>query len=419
MSIATGKISGNEQPPGGIIPPPGDDGVAAVAYASAPPDLLPVAPANVPVDAPVDSGRNEKGSPPLPMTGQSPIPEPRPEFRPEGRSGAAAAPKLSILVVSYNTKAMTLDCLRSVEAETRTPHEVIVFDNVSPDGSAAAIAEAFPPARHPDIRLIASTENHGFAKGNNIAARDARGEYLLLLNPDTLILDGAIDKLMAFAARTPEAGIWGGRTLTGDGMLDPSCAFDDQTFWSIITRLLGLSVLFPGSRLFNPEFYGAWPRDSEREVGVIMGCFLLIRREIWDALGGFDLSFVMYGEEADLCRRARDRGLARPRLTPEAEIIHFGGASSPKLSSDSLKLKARVTLARRYLRPWQRPLGVGMIRIWPLTRKLTGGIAAWLTGHDHFREAAARWGAVWENRGAWRDGFPLIPPAPGGGARQD
>lgn len=366
------------------------------------------------------------------MTDQSPIPlpAPLPAGSPTGLSTGArdlaapkashpkpsgpklSGPKLSIIVVSYNTKAMTLDCLRSVEAETKTPHEVIVLDNVSPDGSAAAIAGAFPPETHPDVRLIASAENHGFAKGNNIAARAARGEYLLLLNPDTLILDGAIDKLMAFAERTPDAGIWGGRTVTGEGVLDPACAFDDQTFWSIISRLLGLSVAFGGSTFFNPEYYGDWPRDSEREVGVIMGCFLLIRRDIWEALGGFDLSFVMYGEEADLCRRARGQGLARPRMTPEAEIIHFGGASSPKLSSDSLKLKARITLAKRYLKPWQRPLGIGMIRLWPLTRKLGGGIVARLTGQDRFREAAIRWGAVWENRASWQDGFPLLPAAP-------
>jgi GT2 family glycosyltransferase len=331
------------------------------------------------------------------MTDQSPFPAPA-----EG-GAEAAAPKLSILVISYNTREMTLDCLRSIAVETRIPHEVILLDNVSPDGSAAAVAEAFP-----QVRLIASEVNHGFAKGNNIAARAARGEYLLLLNPDTLVLDGAIDKLLAFAERAPEAGIWGGRTLTRAGVLDPICAFDDQTLWSIFCRLSGLSVAFAGSTLFNPEYYGGWPRDSEREVGVVMGCFLMIRRETWEKLGGFDLSFVMYGEEADLCRRARGAGLARPRMTPEAEIIHYGAASSPKLSSDSLKLKARITLARRQLPAWQRPLGVAMLRIWPLTRKLTGGLAARLTGRDRFRAAAARWDAVWANRASWRDGFPPL-----------
>ena len=109
----------------------------------------------------------------------------------------AAPPLVSILIISYNTKAMTLACLASIAAETRVAHEVIVLDNASPDGSAAAIAAALP-----GIRLIASEVNHGFAKGNNIAAAEARGRYLLLLNPDTVVLDGAIDRLAGFAGRT-------------------------------------------------------------------------------------------------------------------------------------------------------------------------------------------------------------------------
>lgn len=333
------------------------------------------------------------------MTDQSPLPAAaaEPVLGP-------AAPRVSILVISYNTKAMTLACLRSVAEQTRVPHEVIVLDNVSPDGSAAAIAETFP-----GMRLIASTENHGFAKGNNIAAREARGEYLLLLNPDTVILDGAIDKLVAFAERTPASGIWGGRTLKGDGTLDPSCAFGDQTLWSIFCRTTGLSLVFKGSSLFNPEYYGAWQRDSERAVGTIMGCFLLIRRDIWQALGGFDLSFVMYGEETDLCRRARDQRLASPRLTPEAEIIHYGGGSAPKVSRDILKLKARVTLAQRHLPAWQRPLGLWMLRIWPLTRKLSGGLMARLTGRRGLVGKASGWGEIWAARAEWRDGYPVLP----------
>ena len=98
-----------------------------------------------------------------------------------------------------------------------------------------------------------------------------------------MVLDRAIDRLVAFADRTPEAGIWGGRTLKGDGTLDPSCAFGDQTLWSIFCRTTGLSLIFSGSSLFNPEYYGGWQRDSERAVGTIMGCFFLIRRA---ALGG-------------------------------------------------------------------------------------------------------------------------------------
>jgi GT2 family glycosyltransferase len=317
-------------------------------------------------------------------------------------------PIVSILLVSYNTRAMTLACIGSVAAETTLPHELILLDNASPDGSAAAVAQAFP-----QVRLIASRRNHGFALGNNLAARAARGKYLLLLNPDTLVLDGAVDRLVAFAERTPEAGIWGGRTLNPDGSLNPMSAFADQTLWSLFCRTSGLALAFPRSALLNPELYGGWARDSERAVDVVQGAFLLIRRDLWERLGGFDPSFVMYGEEADLCRRARAAGAA-PRMTPEASIVHYEGASSARRSDkDILIMKARVTLARRHLPAWQRPLALFLLRMWPLSRTLGGRLTA-LTGRARGREAAAHWGAVWAARTSWRDGFPALP---GPGAR--
>jgi GT2 family glycosyltransferase len=314
---------------------------------------------------------------------------------------------VSVLLVSYNTRAMTLDCLRSLEAETRVPHEVIVVDNASPDGSAAAIADAFP-----HLRLIASRENLGFAKGNNVAAAEARGEYILLLNPDTLVLDGAIDRLIAFADRTPEAGIWGGRTLNADMTLNPMSAFGDITLWGLFCRASGLAVAFPGSDLFNPDEMGGWDRASEREVDVVQGCFFLIRRALWQRMGGFDLTFVMYGEEADLCRRARAAG-ARPRMTPEAVIVHYAGASSRKRSDkEILVFKAKATLIRRHLPAWQRPLARLLLGLWPFTRMAGGRLLARATGRARFAEAAAHWQAVWAARASWRDGFPPLPPSP-------
>jgi len=312
------------------------------------------------------------------------------------------APIVSIIVVSYNTKAMTLDCLRSVVEETQVPYELIVIDNASSDGSAEAIAATFP-----DIRLIASCDNHGFAKANNIAALKARGEYLLLLNPDTLVLDRAIDRLVAFARRTPSAGIWGGRTVFADMSLNPKSAFGDQTLWSLFCRTSGLSLVFPRSNFFNPEEYGAWDRDSEREVDFVSGCFFLIRRDLWERLGGFDLTFVMYGEEADLCRRARSIG-ARPRVTPEATIVHYAGAASKRRSDkDIMVLRARITLARRHLQAWQRPLGIFLLRMWPWTRFAGGSLIARLTGRQGPAAAAAHWKEVWNARRSWQEGFPL------------
>ena len=154
------------------------------------------------------------------------------------------------------------------------------MDNASPDGSAAAIAAAFP-----GLRLIASGENLGFAKGNNLAAREAKGAYILLLNPDTLVLDHAIDRIVAFAERTPAAGIWGGRTLHGDRTLNPSSVFGRVTLWSLFCRATGLALIFKGSAFFNPEGIGAWDRGDEREVDVVQGSFFLVRRALWERLG--------------------------------------------------------------------------------------------------------------------------------------
>ncbi|HVL20318.1 MAG TPA: glycosyltransferase family 2 protein [Amaricoccus sp.] len=309
-------------------------------------------------------------------------------------------PTVSILVISYDTRAMTLDCLASVVAETRVPHELIVLDNASPDGSAAAIAAAFP-----GIRLIASPENLGFARGNNVAAREARGEYVLLLNPDTLVLDRAIDRIVAFAGRTPQAGIWGGRTLHGDRTLNPGSVFGRVTLWSLFCRSTGLALIFRRSAFFNPEEMGAWDRGDERAVDVVQGSFFLIRRDLWERLGGFDATFVMYGEEQDLCLRARAAG-ARPRMTPEATIVHFHGASSRRAAREIMTLKARATMIRRHFPAWQRPLGLFLLGAWPWSRMVSGDLVARLSGRAHFAEAGRMWGDVWRARGEWREGYP-------------
>jgi GT2 family glycosyltransferase len=289
---------------------------------------------------------------------------------------------------------MTLECLQSVFAETRQPFELIVVDNASSDGSAAAIAAEFPA-----IRLMAEIENHGFAKANNMAVARTRGEYVLLLNPDTVVLNGAIDRLLDFARRVPEAGIWGGRTLSGDGSVNPTNCWRRMTLWGLASQVLGLSSMFRRSALFNSEGYGGWLRSSEREVDIVAGCFLLIRRDFWDELGGFDQSYTMYGEEADLCLRAQVKG-ARPRITPEAEIVHYGSASQA-VRSDMIAriLRAKLLLIRRHFVGWQRPAGLMLLRLWPLSRYL----ATHALGR---RMDAQTWGEIWHRRAEWWDGWP-------------
>lgn len=301
------------------------------------------------------------------------------------------APVVSIIIVSYNTREMTLEAITSARAETRTPHEILVIDNASSDGSAEAIARAFP-----DIDLMAETENHGFAKANNIAALRARGEYLLLLNPDTVVLDGAIDRLLAFAEARPEARIWGGRTLFGDRSLNPTNCWDHMTVWSLFCRVSGLSALLPASGVFNPEAYGGWPRDTVREVGIVTGCFLLIRRHFWKELGGFDPTFVMYGEEADLCLRAAARG-ARPAITPDARIVHYVGASSSvRAQKQVMVMRAKMTLVRRHFRGWKAPAGRLLLRAWACSRAMV----TWLRGRSD------GWAEVWRRRRDWLGGYP-------------
>ncbi len=311
------------------------------------------------------------------------------------------APALSIIVVSYNTREVTLECLRSVYRETRqTRFELIVVDNNSGDGSAEAIAAEFP-----DLTLIARKDNLGFGGANNLAAKRAMGAHLLLLNPDTVVLNGAIDTLMQFAHDHPKAGIWGGRTLFADGSLNATSCWREMSLWGTFCWAAGLTRLWPNSPIFNRDAYGGWRRDSVRAVDTITGCFLLIRRADWQALGGFDPAFFMYGEEADLCLRARLRG-ARPMMTPDAEIIHYGGLSDTVRAAKMERLiRAKITLAAKH---W------GPLRLWALKalfrglvafRALAFGLQARLAGGQGPKDRAATWRQVWSHRVDWLNGY--------------
>lgn len=308
-------------------------------------------------------------------------------------------PDLTVIVISYNTRDLTLAALASLYAETQTPFDCIVVDNASADGSAAAIAAAFP-----QVRLIALTENIGFARANNLAAEGVQTGHMLLLNPDTEVQDHAVDRLLAFARRTPQAGIWGGRTVFRDGRLNIASCWRAMSLWSLLSAALGLRALFPRSALFNPEAYGGWPRDSVREVDIVVGCFLLIRRDLWQRLGGFDPRYYMYGEEADLCLRARRLG-HRPMITPEAQIMHLVGAASGQVSDKTvLVTRARVALIRDHWPVWQQAPGVGLILLWAGLRRLATAPLA-LSPRPGHRDRAAHWARVWAGRHDWMRGY--------------
>ena len=158
-----------------------------------------------------------------------------------------AMPTVSIIVVNYETRELTIACLEFVLSQTRSEsYELVVVDNASTDGFAGAIRGTVPSAH-----LIASKVNLGFGAANNLAAKQARGEFLLLLNPDTVVLDSAIDRLIAFARLHPDAQIWGGRTFFGDLTLNPASCFRRMTLWNQFCYATGLGALFRWSPILT------------------------------------------------------------------------------------------------------------------------------------------------------------------------
>jgi N-acetylglucosaminyl-diphospho-decaprenol L-rhamnosyltransferase len=300
--------------------------------------------------------------------------------------------EVTVIIVSYNTRALTLAAIRTLLETTReTRLHVVVLDNDSHDGSADAVAEEFS-----EIELIRSSENFGFARANNIVAEKAETEWLLLLNPDTECHPGAVDNLMRFARETPQAGIWGGRTVFPDGSLNIASCWNRMTLWSVFCRTTGLSALLWRSEWFNSEAIGDWKRDTPRHVDVVVGCFFLIRRALWRELGGFNLKYFMYGEEADLCLRAARKGY-RPMITPEAQIMHIVGAASSQSSRKKIFVsKARSTLMRDHWPAWQVPVGLGLM--W-------GGAALRALVETLRRSESTTHRETWAARRDWLAGF--------------
>lgn len=311
---------------------------------------------------------------------------------------AEFAPELSVVIVSYNTREMTLKAIKTLLDECKDVSlEVIVWDNDSQDGSCAAIAEAFP-----DVQLHRSPDNLGFAAGNNRAAEGARGEWLLLLNSDTEVLPGAIQNLLAFAKANPQAGIVGGRTLFADGSLNATSCFNKMSVWSLLCYSTGLSMMLPNSP-FDPERSVSVNMDQVQQVDIVTGCFFLLKTELWRELGGFDLRYFMYAEETDLCLRAGKLGY-KPMVTPEATIIHHGGASAISSAvKQQQSYRGKATIIRDHFGGVRKRLGLAMLWFTALNRHLGHSLLQALGRPAS--DKSEMWKAVWERRGDWLKGY--------------
>ncbi len=238
-----------------------------------------------------------------------------------------ACMKLSVIIVNYNVKYFLEQCLCSLRlalTQIDTPAEVMVIDNASTDGSLEYLQPRFP-----DFRFIANPENEGFARANNRALQLARGEFILFLNPDTLVSGDALEESLAFFETQPAAGAVGVKMLDGSGLYLRESKRGFPTPWVSFCKMSGLTRIFPHSALFSRYYLGNLNQHSLHEVEALAGAFMMVRKKVLDKTGGFDERFFMYAEDIDLSYRIRQAGYYNYYL-PDAPIIHFKGESTQK-----------------------------------------------------------------------------------------
>ena len=249
------------------------------------------------------------------------------------------APRVSIIIVNWNTGDLLRGCIGSVLAETQVPYEIIVIDNASFDGSVTMVASEFP-----QVRLIANSDNQGFAAANNQGLAIARGRYVLLLNPDTVVLDHAIDRVLSWLTARPEVGCVGCQVLEAPDVIQQTC-FADPTPANLAITEFGLMRLARWLPVFGRPWYRGWDRCSERAVDVVSGMFMLVPRAVLEAVGPLDDAFFVYAEEADWCRRIRKAGYACV-FAPVAQIVHLDGGGK---STVQIKSRMHVQMQKSHL----------------------------------------------------------------------
>ena len=253
--------------------------------------------------------------------------------------------KLSIIIVNYNVKHFLEQSLYSVfNASKGIDTEVFVVDNNSVDGSARMIRDKFP-----DVKLIENKENTGFSKANNQAIKLSTGEYILLLNPDTVVEDTTFSKIIQFMDNHPEAGGLGVKMVNGAGRFLPESKRSIPTPLVAFYKIFGLSTLFSSSKIFGKYHVGYLDKDKIHEIEILSGAFMFLRKTALDKVGMLDESFFMYGEDIDLSYRLLKGGY-KNFYFPETRIIHYKGASTRKRSVNYVLLfyRAMILFAQKH-----------------------------------------------------------------------
>ena len=241
--------------------------------------------------------------------------------------------KLSVIIVNYNVKYYLDQCIRSVLRafkEMNTPAEIIVVDNHSADGSVDYLEQRYPQKLFPMVRFVRSAHNLGFARANNIAIRQSRGEYVLLLNPDTIVGEDALKASVDFMDVHEDAGAVGVRMLGAQGRRAMESRRGLPTPMVSFFKMLGFCNRWPHHRLFGKYYMGYLPWDEPCQIEVVSGAYCMLRRKALDEVGLLDEDFFMYGEDIDLSYRVLKGGYHNYYLP--VDILHYKGESTQKSS---------------------------------------------------------------------------------------
>ncbi|MGA7521084.1 MAG: glycosyltransferase family 2 protein [Acidobacteriaceae bacterium] len=250
--------------------------------------------------------------------------------------------ELSIIIVNWNSTAWLLKCVESLYAHTRgTAFEIIVVDNASPDGDVGMVKEQYR-----DVVVIESAVNLGFAGANNVGFRACGGEYVVFLNPDTVLLNPALDLMLGQARSLPSAGALGCTLLNEDRSIQTACT---QTFPTILNQVLDTDLIrnrFPACPLWNiaPLFAGG---TEPSRVEVISGACIMFRREVFARVGQFSEDYFMYAEDLDLCYKAAQAGFTNYYI-PQGQIIHYGGKSSVRRRAVVMKWRSILQFVAKH-----------------------------------------------------------------------
>ncbi len=267
--------------------------------------------------------------------------------------------KLSIIIVNYNVRYFLEQALLSVQkASTKLTTEVFVVDNNSVDDSVRLVDEKFP-----EVQLIANKDNPGFSKANNQAIRLAKGEYILLLNPDTLVEEDTFDKCVAFMDSHPKAGALGVKMIDGSGNFLPESKRGLPTPMTAFYKTFGFSKVFPKSPVFNRYHLGFLDKDKTHKVDVLAGAFMLLRKSVLEEIGLLDETFFMYGEDIDLSYRVTQAGYQNYYFA-DTTIIHYKGESTKKGSLNYVKVfyNAMIIFAKKHFQGEKATLFVGILQ---------------------------------------------------------